>query len=290
MQRLPPLSALEAFVAVVSEGSFQAAAERLSLTPSAISHRIRSLENALGVRLFERGHRSVELSPEGRSFHAEVAEALARIAAAASRLSGAHRVLRLSVAPGFGRAWLVERTAEYQNLEPELDFELSASTRLEPVSSGEVDLAIRFLETQPLGLTAWKLFDEQVFPVCSPEYRIRAGGLASPAALSGARLLRHPLLHWAEWFAAAGLTLPEPAEGARFEDGALMMDACVAGLGVALATSTLARSHLESGRLIRPFDVEIAAGAFYLLAAPAAREKPWVETFARWLAAAAHKA
>ena len=289
MQRLPPLSALEAFVAVVSEGSFQAAAERLSLTPSAISHRIRSLENALGVRLFERGHRSVELSPEGRSFHAEVAEALARIAAAAGRLSGAHRVLKLSVAPGFGRAWLVERTAEYQNLEPELDFELSVSTRLEPVSSGEVDLAIRFLEAQPLGLAAWKLFDEKVFPVCTPDYLSRLGGLQSPADLSRTRLLRHPLLHWADWFAAAGLALPEPTEGTRFEDGALMMDACVAGLGVALATSTLAHGHLESGRLARPFDVEIAAGGFYLIAAPAAREKPWVETFARWLAAAAHK-
>ncbi len=290
MQRLPPLAALEAFVAVVSEGSFLAAAERLSLTPSAISHRIRALENALGVRLFERNHRSVALTTEGRAFHADIAAALTRIADAAARLSSAKRVVRLSVAPGFGRAWLIERTAEYQNLKPAIDFELSVSTRLEPISSGEADLAIRFLSSPPHGLTAWKLFDEKVFPVCTQEYCERIDGLVRPADLTRARLLRHPLLHWADWFAAAGLTMQEPNEGPRFEDGALMLDACLAGLGVALATSTLARSYVQAGRLIRPFDITVDAGAFYLLAAATAHEKPWIEAFARWLAAATRAA
>lgn len=284
VRRLPPLAALEAFDAAARLGSFLAAAELLHLTPSAISHRIRALEADLGAALFVRTHRRVTLTEAGAAFHADVARALDAIAQATLKLAGdARRCLRLSVAPAFGRAWLLDRLAEYEAQVPTLAVELSASTRLEPITLGEVDLGIRFTEAPPAGLTSWKLLDEAIFPVCHPDYPARSGGWTQPADLTHARLLRHPLLSWARWFAQAGVTHPEPDDGPWFEDGALMLDACAAGHGVALATTTLAQPWLASGRLIRPFPIALQAGSFYLLAAPGARDKAWVEAFARWL-------
>ncbi|WP_341678364.1 LysR substrate-binding domain-containing protein [Niveibacterium sp. SC-1] len=289
MHRLPPLACLEAFDAAARLGSFQAAAETLNVSASAISHRIRALETQLGERLFERHHRSIALTARGAAYHAEVARALDALATATADFTqGGRRGLRLSVAPAFGRAWLLSRLADYGRQEPLLDVALSASTQMTPIGAGEVDLGIRFLAEAPAGLAAWSLSDERLFPVCSPQYAAEAGLLA-PADLARARLLRHPLLSWSDWFRAAGLQLAAPSEGPLFEDGALMLDACAAGHGVALSTSSLAAAGLANGRLVQPFAASVAAGHFFLIAAPHAREKPWVERFARWLAAAARQ-
>ncbi|GAA5173162.1 transcriptional regulator GcvA [Niveibacterium umoris] len=283
---MPPLANLEAFDAAARLGSFLAAAETLALTPSAVSHRIRALESSLGLPLFERRHRTIALTEAGARYHAAVRDALDALARATDALhADGHRTLAVSVAPAFGRAWLVEQLTAYQGQHPHIEFALSTSTRLDPVQRGEVDLAIRFIDAVPAGLDGWKLFDETVFPVCRPG---QAAALTHPADLLHTRLLRHPLLSWAAWFAAAGVSAAEPAEGPRFDDGALMLDACAAGQGVALATSTLAAPLLASGRLVRPFPTELAQGCYHLIAAPAAREKRWVVDFARWLCATAH--
>ncbi len=287
MPRLPPLANLEAFDAAARLGSFLAAAESLALTPSAVSHRIRALEAALGLKLFERRHRSIALTAAGAAYHAEVAPAIDALARATERVhADGHRALSVSVAPAFGRAWLVERLAAYQTLHPQIEFALSTSTRLDPVQRGEVDLAIRFIEAVPAGLDGWKLFDEAVFPVCRPA---QARELRRASDLLHARLIRHPLLSWAAWFAAAGVQAAEPTEGPRFDDGALMLDACAAGQGIALTTTTLAAPLLASGQLVRPFATELAQGSYYLLAAPGANDKPWVIAFARWLCGAAQR-
>lgn len=287
MRRLPPLANLEAFDAAARLGSFLAAAESLALTPSAVSHRIRALETALGLRLFERRHRSIALTAAGAAYHADVASAIDALTRATERMhADGHRALSVSVAPAFGRAWLVERLAAYQTLHPQIEFALSTSTLIDPVMRGRADLAIRFVDNAPAGLTAWKLFDETVFPVCNPE---QVTGLRQPADLLQTRLLRHPLLSWAAWFAAAGLSVDEPGEGPRYDDGALMLDACAAGQGVALTTSVLAAPLLASGRLARPFTTALAQGCYYLIAAPGAAEKTWVRDFARWLCAEARQ-
>ncbi|MCX9158433.1 LysR substrate-binding domain-containing protein [Niveibacterium sp. 24ML] len=288
MRRLPPLASLEAFDAAARLGSFLAAAEALAITPSAVSHRIRALETALGLRLFERRHRSIVLTETGATYHAAIGPAIDALAHATARLQGeGHRSLALSVAPAFGRAWLVERLAAYQTQQPGVEFSLSTSTRLDPIQRGEADLAIRFVDQLPGGLNGWKLFDETVFPVCQPA---QAEQLRAPADLLRARLLRHPLLSWPAWFAAAGVSLSQAPEGPRYDDGALMLDACAAGQGVALATSTLAAPWLANGKLVRPFAIELAQGSYHLIAAPGAHDKPWVIAFARWLCSAAHQA
>src|SRR5574343_1744998 len=232
MHDLPPLHTLPAFEAAARLGSFQAAAEALHLTPSAISHRIRQLEAHLGQALFERQHRAIALTAVGRRYLAVVREALLRLDEASAVLRAPQRErLRISAAPALGSKWLVMRVADYQEAHPTLEFSLGTATGLGPLLSGEADIGLRYGEEVWPGLLAWKLFEERVFPVCSPGL---AAELHAPSDLDGKRLLRHPLLSWQRWFAAAGLTRPEPASGPLYEDALLMREGAVVGPGLVL--------------------------------------------------------
>jgi len=281
MHDLPPLHALPAFEAAARLGSFLAAAEALHLTPSAISHRIRQLEEHLGQALFERRHRAIVLTAAGRRYLAVVRDALLRLDEASAALRAPNRErLRISAAPALGSKWLVSRVAEYQELHPEIEFSLGTATGLGPLLNGEADIGLRYGEEEWPGLLAWKLFEERVFPVCSPTL---AANLQVPADLDRVRLLRHPLLSWQRWFAAAGVQHPEPATGPRYEDALLMLEAAVAGHGVALMATTLAAPYLAAGSLIRPFKEDCPDRSFYVVAPPAAQDKPAIITFIRWL-------
>ena len=281
MHDLPPLHTLPAFEAAARLGSFLAAAEALHLTPSAISHRIKQLEEHLGQPLFERRHRAVVLTAAGRRYLAVVREALLRLDEASAVLRAPSRErLRISAAPALGSKWLVARVAEYQQRHPDLEFTLGTATGLGPLLNGEADLGLRYGEEEWPGLLAWKLFEERVFPVCSPAL---VAGLQTPADLDYVRLLRHPLLSWSRWFAAAGLRRPEPASGPTYEDALLMLEAAVAGHGVALMAATLAQPYLDEGRLVRPFAEDCPDRSFYIVAPPAVQEKPAIMDFIRWL-------
>ncbi|MBP7628518.1 MAG: LysR family transcriptional regulator [Zoogloea sp.] len=281
MHDLPPLHTLPAFEAAARLGSFLAAAEALHLTPSAISHRIKQLEEHLGQPLFERRHRAVVLTAAGRRYLAVVREALLRLDEASAVLRAPRRErLRISAAPALGSKWLVARVAEYQQGHPDLEFTLGTATGLGPLLNGEADIGLRYGEEEWPGLLAWKLFEERVFPVCSPTL---AANLQTPTDLDGVRLLRHPLLSWSRWFAAAGLRRPEPASGPTYEDALLMLEAAVAGHGVALMAATLAQPYLDEGRLVRPFAEDCPDRSFYIVAPPAVQEKPAIMDFIRWL-------
>ncbi len=281
MHDLPPLHTLPAFEAAARLGSFLAAAEALHLTPSAISHRIKQLEEHLGQSLFERRHRAVVLTGAGRRYLAVVREALLRLDEASAVLRAPSRErLRISAAPALGSKWLVARVAEYQQRHPDLEFTLGTATGLGPLLNGEADIGLRYGEEEWPGLLAWKLFEERVFPVCSPAL---AASLQTPADLDGVRLLRHPLLSWSRWFAAAGLRRPEPASGPTYEDALLMLEAAVAGHGVALMAATLAQPYLDEGRLVRPFAEDCPDRSFYIVAPPTVQEKPAIMDFIRWL-------
>ncbi|WP_306605096.1 LysR substrate-binding domain-containing protein [Azonexus sp.] len=286
MHDLPPLHALPAFEAAARLGSFLAAAQALHLTPSAISHRIRLLEAHLGQPLFERRHRAVVLTPAGRRYLAVVRDALLRLDEASAQLRAPQvERLHISAAPALGSRWLVGRVAAYQQSHPDLEFMLSTATSLGPLLAGEADLGLRYGEEEWPGLLAWKLFEERIFPVCNPQL---AAGLAVPADLDHCRLLRHPLLSWQRWFAAAGLTRGEPASGPRYEDALLMLEGAAAGHGVALMAGSLALPYLADGRLCRPFSTDCSDRSFYVVAPPAIQERPAAMAFIRWLVRDAH--
>lgn len=281
MRDLPPLHSLPAFEAAARLGSFLAAAEALHLTPSAISHRIRVLEEHLGQPLFERRHRAVVLTPAGRRFLAVVRDSLLRLDEASALLRAPQRErLRLSAAPALGSQWLVGRIAAYQEKFPDLEFVIGSATGLGPLLAGEADIGLRYGEEEWPGLQAWKLFEERIFPVCCPTL---ARHLDTAADLDRQRLLRHPLLSWQRWFAAAGLQRDEPACGPLYEDARLMLEGAVAGHGVALMAGSLAAPYVADGRLVRPFAVDCPDRSFYVVAPPAIQERPAAMAFIRWL-------
>src|SRR5574343_70782 len=227
MHDLPPLHTLPAFEAAARLDSFQAAAETLHLTPSAISHRIRQLEEHLGQNLFERRHRAIVLTPAGRRDLAVVRDALVRLDEESAVLRVPRRErLRISVAPALGSKWLVSRIAQYQENHPDVEFSLGTATGLGPLLNGEADIGLRYGEEEWPGRLAWKLFEERAFPVCTPGL---AASLNTPKDLDQVRLLRHPLLSWQRWFSAAGIRHGEPAAGPTYEDALLMLEAAVAG-------------------------------------------------------------
>lgn len=281
MHDLPPLHTLPAFEAAARLGSFQAAAEALHLTPSAISHRIRQLEAHLRQDLFERRHRAIALTAAGRRYLTVVRDALLRLDEASAVLRAPQRErLRISAAPALGSKWLVSRVAEYQAAHPDVEFSLATATGLGPLLNGEADIGLRYGEEEWPGLLAWKLFEERVFPVCSPAL---AAKLKAPADLDAVRLLRHPLLSWQRWFAAAGLRHAEPAGGPLYEDALLMLEGAVAGHGVALMAATLAQPYLDAGQLVRPYAEDCPDRSFYVVAPPAVQDKPAMVGFIRWL-------
>lgn len=288
--RLPPLASIIAFEAAARCGSFLAAAEELHLTPSAVSHRIKALEEWLGATLFERQHRLIVLTAAGGSYLEEVQAGLGRIAHASSALrDGKRHVLRLSVAPAIGAKWFVGQLAQYRREHPEVEFVLSTASTLAPVATGKADLGVCYGEPPWAGLEAYELRQEKVFPVCSPVLAARLGTPPTVAALADLPLLRHPLLDWQPWFAAAGLERAETNEGPLFEDAMMMLEAAAAGVGVALTVSLLARGYLADGSLVRPFPQAITGKGFHAVLRQEAYDQPWVRQFVRWLQARARE-
>lgn len=284
--RLPPLHDLTAFEAAARLMSFLKASEELHVTQSAISHRIRSLEEFLGVPLFIRVHRNIALTSFGERYLADVRDALAQLSQATARIRHDTRArLKISVAPALGAKWLVGRLAGFQHAHPEIDLAVSSSYEIEPLRRGEADIGIRYGPEGAHGLATVKLFEETLFPVASPAYIASLGGLVAPADLARARLLRHPLLHWRAWFAAAGLDWQEPQAGALFEDAVLMYEAAAAGQGVALALKTVFEGYVSGGQLVKPFALEVWDSAYNIVLAPDAHARAEVRTFIDWLRA-----
>lgn len=286
-RRLPPLHTLAAFEAAARTGSFLAAADELAVTPSAVSHRIRVLEERLGVRLFERTHRAVRLTAHGERYLEQVSAALAALEEAGARLAAPERrVLRVQSASGIGATWLAEQLVRYHEVDAGLDVLVTVGNGLADVRRGAVDLAVRYGAADDAGLVQRVLLEERVFPVAT-RILVERIGLRTPADLARAPLLRHPLLPWRPWFAAAGVSLAEPSHGPRFDDVLGMLEAAARGAGVALVTgSVFARARAREA-LVRPFGVDAPGEPYVLVFSEAGRARRHVRDFAAWLVRAA---
>ena len=251
--RIPPIQCLLAFEAVARLRSVSIASEELSVTPSAVSHRIRQLESALGLKLFARA--DFGLTSEGATYLAQVRAALKALEQPPGRAdaAGATR-LRVAVTPTFSRQILLPRLALFRHAYPEIELTLQVSIPLLNVTAEDADLQIRFGAGGYSDVDELRILSDEVFPVCSPEYLHEFGpfdGFDTALTVSRARLIRSPLEPWRTWFDACGIELAEPRGGAQFNDIGLMLDAAVAGFGVALARTKLGLAWLDSGRLIR---------------------------------------
>ncbi|MCB1955530.1 MAG: LysR family transcriptional regulator [Rhodocyclaceae bacterium] len=286
MRRLPPLHSLIAFEAAGRLGSFLRAADELRLTPSAISHRIKALEGWLGCSLFVRRPRSIALTADGQRYLEAVRRSLDRIDEATRALgSRPGATVRVSVAPALGAKWLAPQLPAFRDEQPAIDLQLSTATSLEPVSRGEADLGIRYGRPPWPGLAARKLRDEVLVVVCSPAYRASGRPLAALEDLRLAALLRHPLLDWDHWFAAAGIDMPPNPTGPLFDDAMMMLEAAAAGTGAALMVASLAAPYLAAGALVEPFGIRAPGMAYYAIASRENFERPEVRALVRWLQA-----
>lgn len=287
---VPPLNVLAAFEAAARHHSFARAAEELHVTDSAISHRIRLLEEQVGEKLFLRTGGGLVLTGKGTCYLAAVQDALATLKNAAVTLAAARRqVVRISIGPALARNWLVGRLGEFYRLHTDTDLEISATklsgSKTAVLKSGEADVAIRYGKASDWsGYEAIELLAGNLFPVCSPAYRKSIGGLNRPKDLLKTKLLRLPGQPWKPWFAAAGLDSVEPVTGPLYSDADLLLEAAVSGQGVALARSMLVGEHLSSGRLVMPFDMSIPAmSSYFAVCRRESRGRLEVRALLEWL-------
>lgn len=285
--RLPPVHALSAFEAAARFSSFALAADELCITPSALSHRIRLLEEFVGERLFIRDSRSVTLSEFGRRYLEVVRSSLQALNdfPMPSRGTLQQPRVKITVPPTFARYLLVPRLAEFTMLHPLITLELFLSVPLYDLSLSESDVEIRFGVGKYPNIVTRKLFEEPAFAVASPSYLKKIGGLSSPADLKKATLLRSALEPWQPWFEAAGLDWAEPTNGMRVDDLGLLLESIRHGHGVGLTRQHFSETLIASGAIIRLFDVVLAAPphAYYCVYEKSAGDRPEVALFIEWL-------
>jgi LysR family glycine cleavage system transcriptional activator len=284
-RRTLPLSALRAFEAAARHVSYSRAAEELNLTHGAISFQMRVLKEELGVDLFKRSGRRMVLTPEGQRLFGYVRDGFTRFEQGMEDVRAARRgqVLTVSVHPGLASYWLIPRLGDFQRRHPEIDVSLLPNITLVDFSREDVDMALRYGPGDWPGLTAVKLMDEEIFPVCSP--RFNGGALPkAPRDLADVVLLRDARQPWSDWFKSIGLDLAEPERGPLYTEPSLVLQAAIAGQGVALARGALARPSIEVGHLVRLFPRGVRARfSYYIAYPPAAGAIPRVTAFRDWL-------
>ncbi|MFA9217353.1 MAG: LysR substrate-binding domain-containing protein [Sphingomonadaceae bacterium] len=289
-RRFPPVHALSAFEAAARAGSFAVAAQQLCITPSALSHRIRLLEEFVGDRLFVRDGRSVTLSPFGRTYLDVVCQALRTLTdfPLPHRSAPVQPRIKITVPPTFARYLLMPRLAEFTEAHPEIVVEVFLSVPLYDLCLNETDLEVRFGAGKYPDLVTTRLFGEPAFAVASPAYLERIGGLATPADLKKATLLRSALEQWKPWFEQAGLDWPEPVDALRVDDLGLLLEAVRHGHGVGLTRQHFAQQMIASGEVAQLFDVRLVSPphAYYVVYEQSTRTRPEVTLFIDWMLAA----
>jgi LysR family glycine cleavage system transcriptional activator len=288
-ERLPPLIAVRYFEAAARQLSFTKAAQELHVTHSAISHQIKALEEWLGVPLFRRLNRSIVLTEAGQAYVRPVREALEKLGDASRALKSREQsgTLTVSVMPSFAAKFLVPRLGGFRHAHPEIDVRISASERLVDFAREDVDVAVRYGRGNWPGVRIDRLVRENLIAVCSPRLRRGPVPLKTPADL-----LKHTLMHdtdwpesmWARWLAAAGVKVQQLKPALSFNYSNLMIQAAIDGLGVALSEEALVRDDLATGRLIKPFDVDMPSEyAHYVVSPEATADRPKVAAFRNWL-------
>ncbi len=281
--RIPPIQCLLTFEALARLRSVTQAAEELCVTPSAVSHRVKQLEQIIGTKLF--GRADFSLTTEGSEYLAHVREGIAIL----ERFPGqdamqGKRKLRVAVTPTFSRSILMPRLRAFIEAYPEIDLTLQVSIPLLDVVAEDADLVIRFGTGRYADMEHVCLMTDEVTPMASPAYIRENGPFDSIEELKDAKLIKSPLEPWRTWFLAHGADGIEPAEGSSFNDIGLMCDAAAQGLGIALIRLKLGQPWLDNGSLERISERNVPSPhAHYLCWRTGAMDRWEVAAFAEWL-------
>lgn len=293
---IPGTRALRTLEAAGRHRNFTRAAQELGLTPAAVSHQIKEFEEQLGVVLFSRTSRTIELTEAGAMIHDAAVEALdivGRAVARARKMKRGTTEIRLTMDAIFASKWLLPRIDRFRKLRPDIELRFDISDSLRDFGYDDVDLGIRFGGGKYPGLTARRLFDNVIIPVCSPALLENGPPLNEPRDL-----LRHTLVHvewsrqgvtwpnWRMWMAAAGIEDFDDSRCVLFEDTTHVVQAATEGNVVALADFAMVANDLSSGRLVRPFElgIKVPADFAYFLVYPVESESdPRIAAFRDWI-------
>ncbi len=299
LRHIPGLQSLKAFDASARHLNFTRAAAELNVTPAAVSHQIKELEEAVGVPLFQRTSRHMQLTRQGMVLKPAVADALEGITRALQKIRQVDNPtqVRVTASPSIAAKWLVPRIDRFLESMPGADVRIDVSSEPLDFDREDIDVAIRFGDGVYPGLVVEKLFHDTLFPVCSPELLTGAKPLREPRDL-----LQFTLIHldweaqgavwpnWRMWMLAAGVKDFNDTRGLHFSQTSLAVQAAVDGHGVALGDSTLVADDLASGRLVKPFELSLrspAQFAYHLITRKDTAERPMTKAFRNWIIAEA---
>ncbi|HVK98186.1 MAG TPA: LysR substrate-binding domain-containing protein [Dongiaceae bacterium] len=284
---LPSLSALRAFESAARHESAKQAAQELSVTATAISHQIRGLEEALGVALFVRKPRQLELTPQGRELQQVLEMAFDSIGSVVERLktTPARQTVTISTTPAVAVRWLLSWVCMLRDSHPNIDLRFHASHEPVALDGVTADLAIRYGDGRWPGLIAEKLFDNLFIPACSPHLKLH----------DVADLPKHPLIHfrpqgalsspmdWTVWQKLAKVPELDVSAGLIFSDETHAISAAIGGQGVALMSRQLIEDELKEGRLVQPFGPELQGKPFFLVYPESRRHEPTIMAIRDWV-------
>lgn len=291
--RLPPLNALRAFEASARHRSFSRAASELNVTPAAISHQIKGLEEYLSAKLFVRAKRTLMLTAAGQSLLPGIRKGFVAFNEAMEEfgLYDQTGMLTVAVTPSFAAKWLIHRIEHFNRAYPDVDIRMTTSIGLSDYTRDGIEIGVRYGKGDYEGLVSEHLLSTEIIPVCSP--RLLKGGrsLNSPSDLAGVTLLhddshRHEEMYpdWAMWLHAAGVTDVDPTHGLRFDTAGETQNAAVEGVGVALGRTTLVSDDIEAGRLVHLFDLVLPSDfAYWIAYTESSIKRPKVKAFRDWL-------
>ncbi|WP_157231054.1 transcriptional regulator GcvA [Kiloniella laminariae] len=289
MQRqLPPLNALKAFEAAARHLNFTEAAEELHVTQGAISRQIKTLEEHFQGPLFQRHHRHLTLTDDGKKLLPVLNEIFDRIQAISEEIRGRSEDLTIKVLPSFAIRWLIPRLPKFQEAFPEINVRLTTAWHTVAFDREHFDAGIVHSTKMRLGGPLHKtiITPEWMTPACSPNLLNRETGLQNTNDLKSLTLLHcgHESDEWIQWCKEAKTTEINPRSGQVFDLMDTALRAAASGFGVALADLMMISDELESGQLVTPFpDIASLIGVYYLICPPGKANKPALKHFRKWL-------
>ncbi|MEO8544060.1 MAG: LysR substrate-binding domain-containing protein [Burkholderiaceae bacterium] len=287
-RRLPPFAALRAFEAAARYGNFKKAAEDLCLSASAISHQVRSLEEFLGLKLFNRDSGKPVLTTSGMAYLESINDVFDRLDAATNRLAvrGDRRELVINVSPSLLSCWLLARLPTYKASNPDVDIKFLGSYQPLEFGAGDIDMAIRYGSGEWQGVRSVFLMHDELFLVTSPEMAKRLPPLDRIEELKEFTFIycAQHLDEWQQWAGMASFPIDKIKSRLEFESRSLVLEAVAGGLGIAIGRMPSALTFLESGKICAPYPLRLRTQAAYYLVYPEHHEQyANVKSFQAWL-------
>jgi LysR family transcriptional regulator, glycine cleavage system transcriptional activator len=299
MRKLPPLRALRAFEAAARHHSFSAAANELGVTPTAISHQIRQLEEVFGVKLFQRRPRPLLLTSAGARLYPALRNGFDALVSAVALLAegDVQAPLRVTSPSAFASKWLVPQLPKWREQNPTVPLEIIGTDAVLDVRADAADVAIRYSRKPPPDYVVQEVFRDAYVPVCSPRLIERHGPIERAADL-----LRFPLIHydwitrdpeaptWQQWLSVArsidpDFRPPEKVWDLSFREELHAIDAVVGGQGVAICSDVVVSNELRNGLLVKAHPLSLPGYGFYIVSMAHSPRAAAIEAFSAWMRA-----